>query len=34
MLTASPLHEIAMMIAISDERGMFLLPAGSARMHA
>jgi hypothetical protein len=29
-----PLHEIARMIGISDERGMFLLPAGSARIRA
>jgi hypothetical protein len=34
MPTASPLHEIAMMIAISDERGMFLSPADSARIRA
>jgi hypothetical protein len=32
--TASPLHEIAMMIGISDEPGMLLLPAGSARIRA
>jgi len=34
MPTSSPRHEIARMTGISDEPGMLLLPAGSARIHA